>query len=368
MGKTYFTDYEPLFLHEDLEEYIRQGEPEKTERSKAWQMAIGLQKVDGLDTSSYLNETAKMHIEGEITMAEAKQRIDSYYQSRTARLTDSQERTEEADKVSARIAELLGEQTFTLAPTELVRIHRHLFTGIYKHAGQIRDYNITKREWVLGGETVLYASASLIGDTLEYDIEQERKFSYENLSVEEAVDHIGKFISNVWQIHPFGEGNTRTTAVFLIKYLRQFGFEVNNQTFSYHSWFFRNALVRANYNDLRRGIVATVEPIRSFMRHLLFKEKTDLRNRTLHVDWKPETEFQSAKSEVSKCQIGTLDCTLEEMAVLQVIKNKPNVTQKELAERTGKSERTIKRLTVSLTERGIIARKNGRRNGFWEVL
>lgn len=366
--ETNFTHNKPMMLHEDLEEYIRQGEPARSERSKAWQMAIGLQKVDGLDTSSYLNETAKLHIEGEITIDEAKKRIDSYYQSRIARKEDAESRMEEADKVSARIAELLGEQTFTLAPTELVRIHRHLFTGIYKHAGQIRDYNITKKEWVLEGETVLYASASSIGDTLEYDIEQERKFSYENLSVEEAVDHIAKFICNVWQIHPFGEGNTRTTAVFLIKYLRQFGFEVNNRTFSMHSWFFRNALVRANYNNLGKGITATAEPMRRFLRHLLLKEDADLRNRTLHVAWKPEKEFQSANTEVSKCQIGSLNCTLEEIAVLQVIKEKPNITQKELAIRTGKSERTIKRLTVALTERGIMARRNGKRNGYWEIL
>ena len=366
--ETNFTENKPMMLHEDFEEYIRQGEPARTERSKAWQMAIGLQRVDGLDTSPYLNETAKLHIEGEITINEAKKRIDSYYQSRTVRKEDAEGRTEEADKVSTRIAELLGEQTFTLAPTELVRIHRHLFMGIYKHAGQIRDYNITKKEWVLEGETVLYASASSIGDTLEYDIEQERKFSYENLSVDEAVDHISEFISNVWQIHPFGEGNTRTIAVFLIKYLRQFGFNVNNRTFSLHSWFFRNALVRANYNDLRKGITATREPIRRFLKHLLLKEETDLRNRTLHVAWKEEKNIQSAKIEVSKCQIGSLDCTLEEMAVLQVIKEKPNITQKELAVRTGKSERTIKRLTVALTERGKMVRRNGRRNGYWEIL
>lgn len=275
----------PSMVYEDFEEYVRQGEPVRSERSKAWQMAIGLQKVDGLDTSHYLNETAKLHIEGEITIDEAKQRIDSYYQSRTLRNEFTEERMEEADKVSARIAELLSEQTFTLAPTELVRIHRHLFTGIYPHAGLIRDYNITKKEWVLGGETVLYASASFIGDTLEYDIAQERKYSYANLSVEEAVDHIGKFIADVWQIHPFGEGNTRTMAVFLIKYLRQFGFDVNNRTFALHSWFFRNALVRANYNNLQKGIIATCEPIGRFLRHLLFKKEADLSNRTLHVDF-----------------------------------------------------------------------------------
>lgn len=221
----------------DFEEYIRQGEPSRAERAQAWRTAIGLQDVDGLKPSTYLIDTAREHIEGKITLHDVRQRIESYYESRTARETTDDERTKEADTVSYRITELLAEQTFSMSPAELIRIHRYLFTGIYKFAGRIRDYNITKKEWVLDGGTVIYAGAGLIMDTLEYDISIERNFSYGGLSADEAVSHIARFISGLWQIHPFGEGNTRTTAVFLIKYLRNFGFNVENDTFERHSWF-----------------------------------------------------------------------------------------------------------------------------------
>ena len=219
----------------DFEEYIRQGEPSRAERAQAWRTAIGLQDVDGLKPSAYLIDTAREHIEGDISLREVRQRIESYYESRTAREdTGSDERTKEADTVSYRITELLAEQAFSMTPAELIRIHRYLFTGIYKFAGRIRDYNITKKEWVLDGGTVIYAGAGLITETLEYDISTERDFSYEGLTADEAVRHIARFISNLWQIHPFGEGNTRTTAVFLIKYLRSFGFNVGNDTFERH--------------------------------------------------------------------------------------------------------------------------------------
>ena len=208
-----------------LDEYIRQGEPQKQERGRAWQTAIGLQEVDGLKTSPYLLETARRHIEGDITISEAKQLIDSYYKSQVGRKETEGERTEEADKVSARITELLQEQTFNFSPTQLTSIHRRLFEGIYKFAGLIRDYNITKREWVLRGETVFYASADTISETLEYDMGQERNYSYEGKSIDEAIIHLTRFCANLWQIHAFGEGNTRSTAVFMIKYLKTLGFK-----------------------------------------------------------------------------------------------------------------------------------------------
>ena len=245
----------------DFEEYIRQGEPQKREKGYAWQTAIGLQAVDDLKPSEYLIQTARQHIEGDITIEEAKQLIDSYYQSKTVR-ADIEDRTEEADKVSARIAEILSEKTFTFSPVEYITIHRRLFQGIYKFAGKVRDYNITKKEWVLKGETVLYASADSIRETLDYDFMQEKNFSYKDLNISDAITHIAKFISGVWQIHAFGEGNTRTTAVFTIKYLRTFGFDISNEAFANHSWYFRNALVRANYNNLSKGIYATTEYIR----------------------------------------------------------------------------------------------------------
>lgn len=353
----------------DFEEYIRQSEPQKREKSYAWQTAIGLQAVDDLKPSEYLIQTARQHIEGDITIEEAKQLIDSYYQSKIVR-ANIEDRTEEADKVSARIAEILSEKTFTFSPVEYITIHRRLFQGIYKFAGKVRDYNITKKEWVLKGETVLYASADSIRETLDFDFMQEKNFSYKDLNINDAIIHISKFISGIWQIHAFGEGNTRTTAVFAIKYLRTFGFDISNEAFVNHSWYFRNALVRANYNNLGKGIYATTEYIEAFFRNLILSEHNELKNRVMLVQESSAQDVQSAntaKKNFPKCNICTLNCTLEEMAVLHFLREQPKATQKEIAAHIGKSERTVKTITVSLTERGIIERKNGKRNGFWEV-
>ena len=353
----------------EFEEYIRQGEPQKREKGYAWQTAIGLQAVDNLKPSEYLIQTACKHIEGDITIEEAKQLIDNYYQSKTLR-ADIENRTEEADKVSAHIAEILSEKTFTFSPVEYISIHRRMFQGIYKFAGKIRDYNITKKEWVLNGETVLYADASSIRESLDYDFMQEKNFNYKDLNIEDAIAHIAKFISGIWQIHAFGEGNTRTTAVFAIKYLRTFGFDIGNEAFANHSWYFRNALVRANYNNFGKGIYATTEYIETFFRNLILSEHNELKNRTMLVQNTPTQEVQSAnipEKTASKCKICTLNCTLEEIAVLNFLQERPKATQKEIAAHIGKSERTVKTITINLTEKGIIERKNGKRNGFWEI-
>ena len=349
----------------DLETYLRQGEPEKAEKSTAWQTAIGLQAVDGLTTSDYLLETAKEHIEGHIDMPAAKQRIQSYYEAQASRQSAEAD-TMEADLVSVRIAELLSEKTFQFSPAELQNIHRRLFTGIFAHAGTLRDYNITKKEWVLNGDTVTYASFLSIRDTLDYDFAQEKRFNYTGISVTEAVRHIARFTSGIWQIHPFCEGNTRTTAVFIILYLKTFGFQVKNDVFADNSWFFRNALVRANFNDLQKGIHATTLYLEQFFENLLLDAHHELKNRRTHVDFSGPA--QSAMDPVPTCQNGTLDCTLEELAVLRLIADDPKITQKALAAALGKSERTAKRLTVSLQEKGRIRRVNGRRSGTWELL
>lgn len=351
----------------EFEEYIKQGEPHKREKCYAWQTAIGLQAVDGLKTSDYLIQTALHHIEGDITIDEAIKMIDSYYQSKTIS-AGIEERTEEADKVSARITEILSEKTFNFSPVEYITIHRRLFDGIYKFAGKIRDYNITKKEWVLKGQTVLYASSESIRETLDYDFMQEKNFSYKGLNIDDSIIHIAKFVSGIWQIHAFGEGNTRATAVFTIKYLRTFGFKISNEAFADHSWYFRNALVRANFNDLSNGVYATTEYIESFFRNLILGEQNELKNRNLLIGEKENIQSaEHSQADTSKCNNCTLDCTLEEMAVLKFIQEKPNATQKEIAVHIGKSERTIKTITVNLSEKGIIERKNGKRNGFWEL-
>ncbi|MDD6035880.1 MAG: Fic family protein [Lachnospiraceae bacterium] len=347
----------------ELNEYIRQGEPDKVDKSNAWKTAIGLQDVDGLKTSEYLIETAKEHIEGKITISEADRRIQSYYEERRDR-SEVEEDTKEADIVSVRIAKLLGEKTFQFSPVEWQNIHRKLFEGVFSHAGKIRDYNITKKEWVLKGDTVMYAPFDIIRDTLDYDFSQEKTFSYEGLSIEESVKHIAKFTSGIWQIHPFGEGNTRSTAVFIIKYLNTFGFSVSNETFAENSWYFRNALVRANYNDWQNGIHATTEFLEKFFENLLMNAGHELKNRYMHIDFQNESVIQSAKNTISKCK----NCTLGERAIIQEIIKNPSITQKELATIIGKSERTIKTRTVEMQDKGLIARENGKRNGRWIVL
>ena len=265
-----------------FKEYSRESEPGKAYKGYAWSTAIGLQAVDGLKPSKYLIDTAIQNIEGKITIKEAQSLIDSYYEERLVHLSDD-ERTEEADKVSSRIAEILSETAFSFSPNEYISIHRKLFQGIYKHAGKLRDYNITKKEWVLDGATVLYGSASELRATLEYDFSQERDFSYKGLSMDEIIHHLAVFISRLWQIHIFGEGNTRASAVFFIKYLRTLGFSATNDTFAENAWYFRNALVRANYTNLQKGIHETTEYLEVFLRNLLLNEKNELLNRNLHI-------------------------------------------------------------------------------------
>ena len=350
----------------ELEEYIKQGEPERTEKSEAWQTAIGLQAVDGLNTSEYLLDTAKDHIEGKITIDDAQKRIYSYYEQRGTG-TEDEENTKEADIVSTRITRLLGEKAFQFSPAEWITIHRRLFEGVFDHAGQIRQYNISKKEWILNGETVIYADFRSIKDTLDYDFATEKQFSYEGLSVEDSVKHLAKFASDIWQIHPFGEGNTRSTAVFMIKYMKTFGFRINNDAFSEHSWYFRNALVRANYNNLQKGIHSTTKFLELFFANLLLGTNHELKNRYMHVDF-ADNISQSATIETPKCQFGTLNCTLEELAILELIVKNPAAKQQELADASGKSLRTVKRLMKSLQEKDYIRRKNGKRYGEWEVM
>ena len=272
-----------------FKEYIRESEPAKREKGYAWHTAIGLQAVDGLKASEYLVRTAVRNIEGEISFEEANMLLQTYYEENPAR--DAKDRTEEADKVSVRIAALLSERAFSFTPNEYMSIHRKLFTGIYSHAGCIRDYNITKKEWVLNGATVIYGSATELEATLDYDFSEEKRFSYRNLSMDEIIRHLAVFVSRLWQIHVFGEGNTRTTAVFFIKYLRTLGFDVTNDIFAENAWYFRNSLVRANYNDLKNGIHETTEYLEVFLRNLLLNENHPLHNRTLHIsDAFKETE------------------------------------------------------------------------------
>ena len=278
----------------NFDEYIRQGEPQKKERAEAWRVAIGLQAVDGLKTSEYLQDTARRNIEGEITIDEARELVKEYYIKKTTHDDDDADK-EEADRVSSNISKLLQTDAFTYSVAGLAAIHRAIFEGVFKHAGRFRDYDISKKEWVLRGDSVLYGRWQDLRMAIEYDLSQEHQFDYTGLNKDQMVEHLAKFVSGLWQIHPFGEGNTRTTAIFTIKYLRSQGFSINNDMFERHSWYFRNALVRANYRNLEKGI--GYEPIFlvRFFRNLLLGENHTLKNRYMMIDapeeWKmPDSE------------------------------------------------------------------------------
>lgn len=358
----------------EFEQYIIQGEPGRKERAENWQVAIGLQAVDGLKPSHYLLQTAQDHIEERISIDEVERRIAAYYQTEEGRREEAG--TDEADGVSARIARLLAEYTFTFSPAMLASIHRRLFDGILPRAGRYRQTNIKKREWVLDGASVLYSSCDMIGATLDYDFEQERLFSYKGIDLPRVVKRISNFVSGIWQIHPFGEGNTRTTAVFTIKYLRQLGYKVDNDPFKANSWYFRNALVRANYQNLPAGVERTTEYLELFFRNLLMGEKNELKNRYLHIRWKEmssgvaEAEISSEKKYKSteKMPLGSEKKQKSSEQILVMISEKASITTEQMAARLGISTRAVEKHLSNLKAKGLLRRIGPDKGGHWEVV
>jgi fido (protein-threonine AMPylation protein) len=347
----------------ELDEYIQHGDPDKVQKSLIWQTAIGLQDVDGLKVSGYLLQTAKEHIEGKIDIAQAEERILEYY-NQIRDSEDFQNEAMEADIVSIRIVDILNRNAFQLSPAKLQNIHGQLFYRVFDHAGKYRLCNISKKEWVLNGDTVFYIPFTEIQKTLEYDIEQEKHFSYASISAAEAVEHIASFASGLWQIHPFAEGNTRTMAVFVIQYLKTFGLQIQNDVFAQNSWYFRNALVRANYTNLEKEISPAQEYLDRFFENMILGSAHLLNNQDLHIDCKKKGPAQ--RPVFKKLLLS--NCTLEELGLLQVIARKPDITQKDMAEQTGKPVRTVKARITSLQEKGLICREGGKRNGFWKLL
>ena len=347
----------------DFDSYIREVEPSKQEKGRNWATAIGLQKVDGLTPSKYLYETAKRNIEGEISIEEAKEIIDSYYQSKEIRSSDDKD-SEEADKVSIRIAEILSEKSFSFTPKQLLSIHEKLFSDVFYSvkAGEFRTYNITKKEWALDGDTVFYANADLIADTLKYDFENEKSFDYSTLSKEDTIKHITRFVANIWQIHPFGEGNTRTTAVFTIKYLRTLGFEVNNEPFDKHSWYFRNALVRANYTNIKKRIYMNTNFLEKFFENLLLGKNNELKNRYTHIRYTENNEKTSVENNKN---FGKKDRT--SVQIIELMKENPSITLQQVAEKIGLSKRAVEMQVKKLREQGKVNRIGATKNGLFEV-
>ena len=323
-------------------------------KEKYWDAAIGLQDVDGLKPSKYLLEIVKENIEGNIGIEEVGKRINNYYEE-----VDQleKEKFEEADKVSVRIAKLLCDDSFNLSPSELINIHKELFNGLIENAGEYRNYDFTKKEWILNNDTVIYSSYDSIKNNLEYDFDREKDFSYKDLSIDESIKHLSKFISNIWQVHPFSEGNTRTTALFLIKYLRTFGFDINYDVFSNNSWYFRNALVRANYKNYDKNIFEDLSYLEKFFYNLLTDSNYELKNRYLHVNYMNDN---------NNVKVGNY--SLEKQAILNIIRINPNITQDEIAIRIGKSLRSVKNYMLDMQKDGLIKRINGKRNGKWYVI
>lgn len=345
--------------YDEFEQYIRATEPGPKERAGLWQTAIGLQKVDGLEVSDYLVETAKKHIEGEVNIDDVDKLISTYYRSEAAR--EIPDDVKEADEVSKNIVRVLSEPSFSFSVQGLAGLHRRIFNGVMKHAGEFRHYNITKKEWVLDGATVLYGPFEDLTQTIEYDLEQERSFRYKGLSQIQIIEHLAKFVSGIWQIHPFPEGNTRTTAVFTIKYLRSMCYGVENDMFKSHSWYFRNALVRANYRNAVKGIESTHEYLVLFFRNLLLGENNELKNRYLHIRW-DEAKHQNEVSESPKPQL-----SIKEKAVVEMMKENSHISIDEISKATGMSDSTIDRLIKGLKAKDIIERKGQKNNSQWIV-
>ena len=365
-----------------FDEYLRQGEPSQKERAENWKTAIGLQAVDGLQPSAYLIDVAKRNIEGEITLDETRKLIDSYYQSKTVR-TPKDEDEEEADKVSANIAKILASKTFAFNTNGYVSLHRRIFEGVFKHAGEIRQYDISKKEWVLEGDSVNYLNWEDLRRALDWDIEQEKNFSYKGLTDDEKIEHIAKFISGIWQIHAFREGNTRTTAIFTIQYLRSLGYEVNNEMFAKHSWYFRNALVRANYRNINKDIEYSPIYLVRFFRNLLLGESWVLKNRYLHIDptdeWKvqprlaipqvPHTPHQKVdrKGGQKTEKVGRKGGQKTKESILSLIASDPFVTTNEMSKRLKINRSAISKHIKKLKEDHIIERIGPDKGGKWLI-
>ena len=366
---------------DDFDEYLVAGEPDKRERAYGWATAIGLQDVDGLKVSDFLLKTAKRNIEGEITQVEAGQIIDAYYETKEGH--DQPEDRKEADKVARRINETINSPTFRFSPEYYIGLHGRLFKDVFAHAGKIREVELTKREWVLNGDMVNYTPAFLVKDSLAYDFAEEKKFSYHGLSEDAFVDHFASFISGLWQIHPFREGNTRTVAVFAIKYLHAMRYDVTNALFKEKSWYFRNALVRANYENRKLNVEKTLQPLKDFFKVLIYGSNIELRNRFLRIGFEHGTQKIDVVKDLHRDGVG-IDVGINSVGVginvgikqgeilshteehaAQAILQDNRITAKVLSAVLGVSLRQAERIMMSLKKKTNLRREGSRKNGRW---
>ncbi len=249
-----------------------------------WNIAFGLQEVDGLKPSKYMVELSQEHINGKKTYNQIREEIISYYQKNKNNHDDDSE--EEADEVSTAIYEILNNKSFRFDYLTLKNYHKRLFCNLDKekyNPGAFRLYNITKDEPILNNDTINYQSYDMIEETLKYDFEEEKEQNYIDFNEEELINRICNFTSRIWQIHPFQEGNTRTTAIFIQKYLISMGFKVNNELFKDNSKYFRNALVRANYTNYSKGVKSDMKYLIMFFENLLLDKNNELNNDDLKI-------------------------------------------------------------------------------------
>ena len=354
-----------------LNQYLREGNKSQAEQAEDWKVAIGLQAVDGLKPSEYLLETARRNIDGEIDMEDVSCLLHQYYESKTARTPEDDDK-EECDKASANIKRILATRTLAFNTNGYIAMHRRIFEGVFKHAGTLRKYDITKKEFVLRGDTVNYLNWEDLRRSIDYDLQQERDFSYKGLTDTEKIQRLCRFTASLWQIHAFCEGNTRTTAVFLIQYLRSIGYRnVNNDMFADHSWYFRNALVRANYKNTRLGVDYDLSFLELFFRNLLLGETNPLKNRTMVINAPKEQHSTqetplSTQESTQETPLSTQESTSKR--IIEAIRIKPTTTRRELAEVIGISPDGIKKQLDKLRKAGIIRHEGSTKAGKWIIL
>ena len=265
-----------------LTEFIKNANQEIEKIQSEWDMAIGLQLVDNLKPSNYLKELSVDNIYGKKSLKEIELELKNYYTKKMKEQSiDSSEY--ECDLVSTRIVELLQDNKFELSIDFIKSIHNSLFKEIYDFSGKLRDYNFSKKEIILNGDSALYGDFKTIEESLKYDINLEKKKDYKSMSKEEIIISISDFTSRIWQVHPFKEGNTRTTAIFIEKYLKKLGYIIDNSLFKNKSIYFRNALVRSNYSNRELNIKPTNKYLFYFFENLLLEKNNSLESRDLIV-------------------------------------------------------------------------------------
>ncbi len=263
-------------------EYTEETKPEGYVKQLEWDMAIGLQEVDNLKPSKYLEKLLEENVSGNLTIKQVEEELREYYIEKDKK-QELNHNELECDFVSTRIVELLQIDNFELSVDYLKYIHKYLFQDVYEFAGEFRNIDFSKHEKILNNDSVAYGDCKTLKESLEYDISLEKEKNYKDMSVVEVINNITKFSSSIWQVHPFREGNTRTTALFIEKYLISLGYEVDNTLFKDKSVYFRNALVRSNYFNNYLNIKEDSSYLVKFYENLLLGKNNNLHSQDLIV-------------------------------------------------------------------------------------